>query len=93
MSTESGNTSRPGAANSSADNSNPLGPDGGPIRDRSDRLAPADETQVLPQHSATQRPPVQPGPAQRHRKAAPTEHPHAAWKPLRRTTAQRVPCR
>ncbi|MBP3042296.1 hypothetical protein KKR91_16065 [Arthrobacter jiangjiafuii] len=48
MSTESGNTGRPGAANSSADNSNPLGPDGGPIRDRSDRLAPADETQVLP---------------------------------------------
>ena len=49
MSTESGNNGRTGAPNSSPDSAaNPTGPDGGRLRDRSDRLAPADDTQVLP---------------------------------------------
>lgn len=49
MSTESGNNGRTGAPNGSPDNAGkPTGPDGGRLRDRSDRLAPADETQVLP---------------------------------------------
>ncbi|MBO0909595.1 YrzE family protein [Arthrobacter sunyaminii] len=47
MSTEPGNNGRAGA-NNSGDFGNSTGPDGGRLRDRSDRLAPADETQVLP---------------------------------------------
>ncbi|MET4060912.1 hypothetical protein ABIB35_002469 [Arthrobacter sp. UYP6] len=48
MSTESGKTGRPEASNSAVGSGSAVGPDGGRLRDRSDRLAPADETQVLP---------------------------------------------
>ena len=49
MSTDSGTNGRPGASDGSTGNtSNPLGPDGGRLRDRSGRVPSADETQVLP---------------------------------------------
>ncbi|MCC3268659.1 YrzE family protein [Arthrobacter gengyunqii] len=47
MSTEPGNNGRAGA-DGSGDFGNSTGPDGGRLRDRSDRMASADETQVLP---------------------------------------------
>ncbi|MDN3480613.1 YrzE family protein [Arthrobacter sp. APC 3897] len=52
MSTEPGNNGRAGA-NNSGDFGNPAGPDGGRLRDRPDRLGPADETQVLPTGNGT----------------------------------------
>ena len=49
MSTDPGNNGRPGAPNGSTDNAgNPVGPDGGRLRDRSGRTPSADETQVIP---------------------------------------------
>ena len=49
MSTDPGNNGRPGAPNGSSDNAgNPVGPDGGRLRDRSARTPTADETQVIP---------------------------------------------
>lgn len=53
MSTEPGNNGRAGA-NNSGDFGNSTGPDGGRLHDRSDRLGPADETQVLPTSNGTE---------------------------------------
>ena len=48
MSTDPGSNGRSEAPNGSANDANPTGPDGGRLRDRSDRLASADETQAPP---------------------------------------------
>ena len=53
MSTEPGNNGRAGA-NGSSGSGDSTGPDGGPLRDRSDRIASADETQVLPTGNGTE---------------------------------------
>ena len=59
MSTDPGNNGRPGAPNGSAANdANPTGPDGGRLRDRSDRLASADETQTPPAGGHADTPPA-----------------------------------
>ncbi len=52
MSTEPGNNGRAGASGSNGSGDS-TGPDGGPLRDRSDRLASTDETQVLPTGSGS----------------------------------------